>query len=154
MNFRTKLYQFMQGRNGVDAYGRFLNRVSFGFLLAAIVCSFLAMVFASHELLTAALVFRILYFVLYAIGFALLIWCSIRILSRRVAARQKENTRFLYRRQKIVRFFESKKQEWKNRKKYKYFKCPKCGQRMRAPRHKGKIRVTCNQCTNVFLTKT
>ena len=51
-------------------------------------------------------------------------------------------------------FFESKKQEWKNRKKYKYFKCPKCGQRMRAPRHKGKIRVTCNQCTNVFLTKT
>ena len=154
MNFRSKLYQFMQGRNGVDALAKFQNRISFGFLLTAIICSVLTLAFTSHEHYTAALVFRILYFVLYAIGFAFLIWCNFRIFSRNVAKRQKENTQFLYRRQKVARFFSQKKQEWKDRKTYRYFKCEKCGQRMRAPRHKGKIRVTCQKCGNVFLTKT
>ncbi len=153
MNFRNKLYRFMQGRNGVDALSKFLNRLSFVFLILAIICSILAIGFASHAM-KAAVVFRILYFVLYAIGFALLIWCNIRIFSRNVAKRQKENTRFLYQKQKVRRFFENKKQEWKDRKTYRYFKCPKCGQRMRAPRSKGKIRVTCRNCANVFLTKT
>lgn len=153
MNFRNKLYRFMQGRNGVDALSKFLNRLSFVFLILAIICSILAMGFASHAM-KAAVVFRILYFVLYAIGFALLIWCNIRVFSRNVAKRQKENTRFLYQKQKVRRFFENKKQEWKDRKTYRYFKCPKCGQRMRAPRSKGKIRVTCRNCANVFLTKT
>ena len=153
MNFRNKLYRFMQGRNGVDALSKFLNRLSFVFLILAIICSILAMGFASHAM-KAAVVFRILYFVLYAIGFAFLIWCNIRVFSRNVAKRQKENTRFLYQKQKVRRFFENKKQEWKDRKTYRYFKCPKCGQRMRAPRSKGKIRVTCRNCANVFLTKT
>lgn len=153
MNFRNKLYRFMQGRNGVDALSKFLNRLSFVFLILAIICSILAMGFSSHAM-KAVVVFRILYFVLYAIGFALLIWCNIRVFSRNVAKRQKENTRFLYQKQKVRRFFENKKQEWKDRKTYRYFKCPKCGQRMRAPRSKGKIRVTCRNCANVFLTKT
>ena len=153
MSFRNKLYQFMQGRNGVDALSKFLNRISFGFLISAIVCSFLTIAFTSHEI-KAAIVFRILYFVLYAIGFLLLIYCNFRIFSRNVAKRQKENARFLYRKQKIHRFIENKKQEWKDRKIYRYFKCPNCGQRMRAPRNKGKIRVTCSKCTHVFITKT
>ena len=153
MNLRNRLYQFMQGRNGPDAYAKFLNRLSFVFLIGAILCSILTLAFASHAL-KAAVVFRILYFVLYAIGFAVLIYCNFRIFSRNVAKRQKENTRFLYKKQKIHRMLESKKQEWKDRKTYRYFKCPKCGQRMRAPRKKGKIRVTCQKCSNVFLTKT
>lgn len=154
MNFRNKLYQFMQGRNGVDEFAKFLNRTSFIFLIAAIICSFLTLAFASHALTSAALVFRILYFVLYGIGFALLIYCNFRIFSRSVAKRQKENTRFLYKRQKVRRFFADKKQEWKDRKEYKYFKCPKCKQRMRAPRKKGKIRVSCRSCGEIFITKT
>jgi hypothetical protein len=153
MKFREKLYRFMQGRNGVDELSKFLSRVSFGVLILAIVFSILTVGFASRAS-AAAYVFRVLYFVFYAVGIGLLVWCNFRMFSRNVAKRQKENTRYLYRRQKVRRFFENKKQAWKDRKTYRYFKCPRCGQRMRAPRGKGKIRVTCSKCTNIFITKT
>lgn len=152
MNFRNRFYQFMQGRNGVDSLSRFLNRVGLVFLILAIFCSILTVAFSGRAM-QAAVVFRILYFVLYGIGLALFIWAYFRIFSRNVANRQKENTVFQYRRQKVYRFFSGKKEEWKNRKLYKYFKCPQCGQRLRAPRNKGKIRVTCHSCKHIFVIK-
>lgn len=33
---------------------------------------------------------------------------------------------------------------------YKYFKCPKCKKEYRAPKGKGKIRVTCRECGEQF----
>ena len=152
MNFRNRLYQFMQGRNGVDELSKFLNRAGFVCLLIAIVSSILTAAFQNHAM-ASAVVFRVLYFVFYAIGLALFIWAYVRIFSRNVAKRQKENTCYLYRVQRVKRFFTNKKQEWKDRKVYRYFKCPQCGQKMRAPRNKGKIRVTCSKCKNVFITK-
>lgn len=154
MNLRYRFYQFMQGRNGADAFSKFLNRVGFICVLAAILCSVLTLAFANHAVKTASTVFRIMYFVLFGISLVLLVWCYFRIFSRNVSKRQAENTRYLYRRQRVVRFFQSRKQEWKDRKTYRYFKCPQCGQRMRAPRKKGKIRVTCSKCAHVFITKT
>lgn len=153
MNFRNRFYRFMQGRNGVDELSKFLNRVGFVVVITAILCSILTFAFANHAM-QAAVVFRILYYVLFGIGLLLFILCYFRIFSRKVAKRQAENTRYLYRKQHVKRFFSTKKQEWRDRKQYRYFKCPKCRQRMRAPRHKGKIRVTCQKCANVFVTKT
>lgn len=40
-----------------------------------------------------------------------------------------------------------------NLKKYKVVKCPKCGQKLRLPRGKGKIVVTCRKCLNEFKMK-
>ncbi len=154
MNFRNRLYRFMQGRNGVDALAQFLNRSSLVCLIVAIVFTFLSLVFLRHEAVGASTVFRILYYVTYGIGIALMVLWIFRVFSRNVAKRQAENTRFLYRKQRIKRWFDAKKQQWKDRKTYKYFRCPQCRQRMRAPRHKGKIRVTCSKCQHVFLTKT
>lgn len=154
MRFRNKLYQFMQGRNGVDAFAKFQNRVSLVLLLIAIVCSVLTVALNAHAHAAAAAVFRVLYFVFYGLGIVCMVWWIFRVFSRNVAKRQKENTRFLYREQRVRRFFADRKQQWKDRKTFKYFKCPKCRQRMRAPRHKGKIRVTCSKCGDVFLTKT
>ena len=154
MRFRNRLYQFMQGRNGVDELAKFQNRLSFVLLLIAILFSIVTLAFASHAMATAATVFRVLYFVFYGLGILCMIWWFFRVFSRSVAKRQKENTRFLYRRQKVRRFFANIRQAWKDRKTHRYFKCPKCGQRMRAPRHKGKIRVTCSNCSEIFITKT
>lgn len=154
MKFRERLYRFMQGRNGVDALTKFMNRVSLVCLIAAIFFTFLSLACLTHGGNTAALVFRILYYVFYGFGIIVMILWIFRAFSRNVSKRQAENTRFLYRQQKLNRRFASLKQQWKDRKTYKYFKCPQCGQRIRAPRHKGKIRVTCSKCSNIFITKT
>ena len=36
---------------------------------------------------------------------------------------------------------------------YKYFSCPGCGRQMRAPKGRGRIRVTCSSCGRVFEKK-
>lgn len=154
MKFRNRLYQFMQGRNGVDALARYVNRLSFIVLIVAILFTFLSTLFLSRGLSTPATVFRILYYVFYAIGVCLFLYWGLRVFSKNVSKRQSENTRFLYRKQKLARRFSSLKQQWKDRKSFKYFRCPQCKQKMRAPRRKGKIRVTCSKCQNIFITRT
>lgn len=37
--------------------------------------------------------------------------------------------------------------------KYKRFKCPQCSQKLRVPRRKGKIVITCKKCGNQFKGK-
>lgn len=154
MRFRERLYRFMQGRNGVDALAKCLNKLSFGCLIVAILFTFISVVCLRHAAPTGALVFRIMYYVTYGIGLLLMGLWIFRVFSRNIAKRQKENTRYLYRVQKCERRFASLKQRWKDRKTFKYFRCPQCRQMIRAPRHKGKIRVTCSKCTHVFITKT
>lgn len=39
------------------------------------------------------------------------------------------------------------------KKQYKILKCPKCKQKLRVPRGKGKITVTCKRCSNEFHAK-
>ncbi|MDO4564453.1 MAG: hypothetical protein Q4C04_02420 [Clostridia bacterium] len=44
--------------------------------------------------------------------------------------------------------------EWVNsRKNYRYLICPQCRQKLRVPRGKGKIKVTCTICRNQFIAK-
>lgn len=154
MNFRNRFIRFMQGRNGVDSLAKFLNKLSFGCLIVAILFTFLSFVCLRHEATTASTVFRILYYVVYGIGVAILVLWLFRVFSRNVAKRQAENTRFSYRMQKIKRKTDLWKKRFKDRKTHKYFSCPKCKQIIRAPRHKGKIRVTCSNCSHIFMTKT
>lgn len=47
----------------------------------------------------------------------------------------------------IINYINSKKN-------YKIVKCPKCGQKLRLPRGKGKIIVTCKKCSNEFKIRT
>lgn len=42
---------------------------------------------------------------------------------------------------------------WSEIRQYKYLICPQCTQRLRVPRGKGRIRVTCTRCGNVFEAK-
>ena len=37
---------------------------------------------------------------------------------------------------------------------YKVLKCPKCRLRMRVPRHKGRVRITCRGCGEKFERRT
>ena len=84
MRFRNRLYQFMQGRNGVDEFAKFQNRLSFILLLIAILFSIVTLTFASHAMATAAAVFRVLYFVFYGLGILCMIWWFFRVFSRKL----------------------------------------------------------------------
>ena len=49
---------------------------------------------------------------------------------------------------------ESAKNSLNEKRNYKITKCPKCHQKLRLPRGKGKIVVTCRRCSNKFDFKT
>lgn len=153
MRFREGFYRFMQGRNGADAYGKALNGAGLAALLLAIVFTLFSRGLAGKNE-TASLVFFILYLLAYVVCLGLMGYHLFRMFSRKVSLRQAENTRFLYRQNRRRRKIEGWKQQWRERKTHRYFRCPKCRQKMRAPRNKGKIRVTCSKCREVFVKKT
>lgn len=72
-----------------------------------------------------------------------LILSMARIFSRDTVRRYQENQRFLQLFQRI-----------KGRKDHCYFKCPACKTRVRVPKGKGKIRITCPACRETFIKMT
>ena len=69
---------------------------------------------------------------------ALLLYAIFRCYSRDVAARRRENARFCH----LLDPLRDRE--------HCYFRCPKCSQRMRVPRGKGKIAVRCPSCGERF----
>lgn len=130
--FMQKLQRFLYGRYGTDQ----LNLV---LLVISIVLSLCGMLF-----------FRPLYW----LADLLLLYVLFRAFSKNIPARQKENQAFLKVWAPVKGWFSFQKRRFSERKTYKYFKCPSCKQRLRAPRGRGKIEVTCQKCHNVFQIKT
>ncbi len=130
----------MMGRYGVD-------QMNIGVLIFSMVCTFTAS-------LTRWLLLSIL-------GTALLAYGVFRMFSRNVSARSKENQKFLvfwnkvkgiwY---KIKDWFSGKKRRFADRKTHCYFSCPKCKRKLRVPKGKGKIEISCPICGTKFIKKT
>lgn len=70
----------------------------------------------------------------------------------------------IYKRQLELRAFEHFLSDSKNKlnrykykledsKHFKIFKCPNCSQKLRVPRHKGKLTITCKKCQTEFKGK-
>ena len=125
-----KFQQFMMGRYGGDKFNLFL-------LILALVFSLASRAF----------------WPLMVLAYALLAYGLFRMLSKNRAARQRELFAFLKVWGPVENWFKFQATRWKQRKIYKYFRCPRCKQRLRAPRGRGKIQVTCQKCGNVFVTK-
>lgn len=87
------------------------------------------------------------------ITYAIFIACIYRTMSRNIAARQKENLKFLQYWNPAKAWSKSKYNIAKSSREYKYFKCPNCKQQLRAPRGRGKISVTCQKCNTKFTKK-
>ena len=104
------------------------------------------------------------------IGTALMIVSLYRIFSRNIYKRQSENNslvtflnkplskfglRIPYNMQPIdytsfLYSYKILKKTIDEKKNYKITKCPNCGQKLRLPRKKGKIVVTCKRCLHKF----
>lgn len=66
-----------------------------------------------------------------------------RMFSKNIAKRYQEN-------QKLTQWFS----RLKGRKNYRYFRCPGCKTRVRVPKGKGTLRITCPSCREKFTKKT
>ena len=92
--------------------------------------------------------------VLWILAVLGMVYVYFRMFSRNHAARQREYYAFLRFWTPVEEWFRFQRTRFRERNTYKYFRCPQCKQRLRAPRGKGKIQVTCQKCRNVFQTKT
>ena len=134
--FRYKLYRFMQGRRGIDQFNRFLTA-------AALVLMVAALFFGRHPAV---------YYILYYSGLILFIYAYFRALSKNLYKRERENNWYLSIKYRLTKG-KSIQQRRYERRTYAYFKCPGCGQKMRAPKGKGTIKVRCHQCNTEFNKK-
>ena len=119
----------MQGRYGQDAFTRFL----LGAMLACVVLNLLV---GSRFLSIMA--------------WTLLIYAYFRLFSRNHAARYAENQRYLNATAKLRYWFDQQKRLKEERQYHHIYVCPKCRQKIRIPKGKGKIMVRCPKCRHEF----
>lgn len=102
---------------------------------------------------------------LFLLALAVLIWSLARMLSRNHERRWKENAWFLkwwnpvwsWMRGIAARFRSAQEfatMKARDRDSYRYYKCPKCKNKLRVPKGKGKIAITCPICHTEFTKRT
>lgn len=156
---RNRFQDFMYGRYGNDQLNQFLSLVS---LILIVVNLFIKIPF------------------LFLAAVILLVWMYIRMFSRNTSRRYAENERFLdftsrfrrgggsgryngygqnayygqsnaYDRRQTADFRRAQREQ---KKVYKFFLCPHCDQKVRVPKGKGKIEITCPKCRTSFIKRT
>ena len=146
MSFKEKLFRFMQGRYGTDQLNKALNAAALIGLVASLIVSFASGTSRAGSIIST---------VLWIVSIAMMGFTLFRSFSRNIPARRAENEWY---RLHIAAPFTKKKNEAKARAAgaatHRFFKCPKCGQTVRVPKGKGKIRITCPKCGKVFIKKT
>lgn len=89
----------------------------------------------------------------YILGYAFVIYGIFRTFSKNKYKRYQELSVFenwlLIIKQRFYRFINSVKEH----RQYKIFKCPHCSQKLRVPRGKGRILITCKTCSTQFRGK-
>ncbi len=144
-----------------------LDELNKALLIAAGVCYLLSFVLNRYAGLNTLL--RLLFV-------AALVFLGIRLFAGHPEKRSNENMKFLAAVTAVTDFFRGKtptagsaqrpagsassggildkwKQQWHEYRTYRYLICPQCSQRLRVPRGKGKIKVTCTKCRNQFVAK-
>lgn len=129
---RQALARFMIGRHGADNLGMFT-------LLTGLVCSLLGS-FTHVGILSV-------------IGLALYIITLFRMFSRNHEKRVAENRKYI----ELTSGWKTKIRQFtrrmKNRRDYRYFKCPNCKVLLRMKRGSGEKDITCVRCGHQFRQK-
>ncbi|MFL2029617.1 hypothetical protein [Loigolactobacillus zhaoyuanensis] len=129
-----KVAAFMRGRYGImDSLNKFLMAVG------------LLLIFLTLFVHTTWL---------NLLGLLVLVVAYWRIFSRKIYQRAAENTKFQQRTNWVTKPLRRRYREWQQRKQYRFFTCKSCHQRIRIPRGKGKIQITCPQCRHQFRART
>lgn len=129
---REKFNRFMIGRYGTDDLSKFL-------MIAAVVLMVI-------NLFARIPVGNTLVLILIALVY-------IRMFSKNIQQRYQENLKYLNFCNRIRAFFKKKKNRAADMKTHHIFRCPSCKQKIRVPRGKGKIMITCPKCKTEFQKK-
>ena len=130
---RERFYRFMVGRYGADQLSRFLSYVALGL----IVINF----FVKTD-------------ILWYLAVILIVIQYYRTFSRQIEKRRRENAWYLRKTYALRNGFKNWRDRRSQSKDYVFFRCSACKSMLRVPRGKGKIRVTCRKCGNVFERRT
>lgn len=140
-----------QGRYGMDKLNRALS--------IAAICFAVPTIFIPPEHAARA--------VLNGISLLLVALAVLRMFSRNFDARRRELLKYeeLARRVKAIlngtiyakpvngKQKKSRRSTFEEYRRYKHLTCRQCGQKLRVPRGKGRLRVTCTRCGNKFEAK-
>ena len=126
---RRRFQDFMAGRYGTDELTRFMMWI-------CVACLFLNM-FTRWR-------------IFHGLAIVLIILSYVRMLSRNYSKRNAENQKYLNATRDLRMRFAKMKNRAAQSKDFHIYKCPSCGQKIRIPRGKGKIRITCPKCRTEF----
>lgn len=137
--FREDMRYVMAKRNGLDELNNFIMLIAFIYVLAAMF---------THKwgFVVAGAVFVVITYM--------------RVFSKNIAQRQKENDFYMHYMGNVVEFVRFCKLSIKlfirsiRDKEYVYFVCKTCGQVIRIPKGKNKISVKCPRCSTTFVKRT
>ncbi len=129
---QEKIRRFMMGRYGVDQLGKFLLGV-------AVIIMLISFFFRNA--------------IIEALPFLILVICYFRIFSRNINQRYLENQKFLTLKNRFFGYFQGAGSRRKQRKNYHIYVCPTCKQKIRVPKGKGKICITCPKCRAEFVRR-
>ena len=129
--FRDGMNSFMAGRYGNDNLNRFMLYVCIALLVVDI--------FVRSSFL-------------YLIPIVLLCIIYFRMLSRNVEARYAENERYLRVRDGFLGIFR-RGGHGQAQAGYRIYVCPKCRQKIRIPKGKGRIKIRCPRCGHEFIKR-
>lgn len=129
---KEKFLRFMQGRYGADQLYRVM------------------MIGGMALVILSDLIFRELLLIL---GWLLIILAFVRLFSKNCSRRYAENQKYLELTGKIRKVFGKQKYVMEQRKDYHIYTCPQCRQKIRMPRGKGKVEISCPKCHTKFIKK-
>lgn len=132
---RNWFARMMEGRYGSDQLSRAIN-------IVVCVLAVIALIGSSTWLS-----------VLWYPALILLVYSYYRMLSRNIYKRQQENQWYLDKTARLRSKFRMGKDQFRQRKDYKFFTCPRCNTTVRVPRGKGTINITCPKCRERFTRK-
>ncbi len=129
---KEKFIRFMQGRYGAygqDELSKFLTGACFVFIILNIF--FKSGIFSLLTIIT-------------------LVYLYYRLFSKNYSARYNENQQFIGLKNKWKYKWENQKKLREQKKIYHIYSCPYCKQKIRIPKGKGTIIVTCPKCKQEF----
>ncbi len=126
---KEKIIQFMRGRYGYDHLSKFL-------LVVSIILTILSGIRGLS--------------ILSILGSVTLLIVFLRVFSKDFKRCSLQNQKYLTMRNKILDQFRGPLKRFNQRKEYRFYACPSCKQKVRVPKGKGKVTITCPKCQEKF----